>query len=46
LLFTAQSVLKEFLKSLDIWQSYAEIVDCLNRRVRRGTVVLKDEELA
>ena len=29
--FTAESVLKEFLKSLNIWQSY------------RGTVLLKDE---
>jgi len=31
--------LKEFLKSLDIWQSCAEIVDCLKHC---GTVLLKD----
>jgi len=41
-----ESVLKEFLKSLNIWQSYEEKVDCLKHTVRRGTVLLKDEELA
>ena len=44
--FTAESVLKEFLKSLNIWKSYADKVDCFKCSVRRGTVLLKDEELA
>jgi len=44
--FTAESVLKEFLKSLNIWQSYGGTVECLKRPVRRGAVLLKDEELA
>jgi len=26
--FTAESILKEFLKRLNIWQSYEENVDC------------------
>jgi len=39
-------VSKEFLKSLNIWQSYGGKVDCLKRPVHQGTVVLKDEELA
>jgi len=41
--FTAQFVLKEFLKSLNIRQIYEEKVDCLKRPVHRGTVLLKDE---
>jgi len=44
--FTAESVLKEFLKSLNIWKSYADKVDCFKCSVRRGTVLLKDEGLA
>jgi len=32
-------------KSLNIWQSYGK-AGCLKRPVRRGTVLLKDEELA
>jgi len=38
--------LKEILKSLNIWQSFGGKVDCLKRPVRRGIVLLKDEELA
>jgi len=38
--------MKEFLKSLNIWQSRGGNLDCLKRRVCRGTVLLKDEELA
>jgi len=37
---------KNFFKSLNIWQSYGGKVDCLKLPVRRGTVLLKDEELA
>jgi len=44
--FTAESVLKEFLKSLDIWQSYGEKVSCLKRPMWQGAILLKDEELA
>jgi len=44
--FTTESVLKELLKSLNIWQSYWEKLVCLKRPVRRETVLLKDEELA
>jgi len=36
---------KKELKSLNIWQSYEKKVACLNRPVRRGIVLLKDEEL-
>jgi len=39
--FTGESVLKEFLKSLNIWQSYGGKVDCLKCRVRRGIVLIK-----
>jgi len=42
----AESVLKEFLKQLNIWKHYGEKVDCLKRPVRLGTVLMKDEELA
>jgi len=44
--FTTESVLKEILKSVNIWQSYGEKLVCLKRPVRQGTVVLKDKELA
>ena len=43
--FTAESVLKEFLKLLKIWQSYGGKVVCLKHRVHWGIAVLKDEEL-
>jgi len=43
--YTAESVLKEFLKSLNIWQSYGGKVHCLKYSVRRGTVLMKNEEL-
>jgi len=39
--FAAESVLKEFLRSLNIWQSYVEEVDHLKCLVGWGTVLLK-----
>ena len=36
--FTAYSALKEYLKSVDIWRSYGNKVDCLKRSVRRGAL--------
>jgi len=35
--YTAESVLKEFLKSLNIWQSYGGKVDCLKHSVCQGS---------
>jgi len=36
----------KFLKSLNIWQSYEEEVNASSALCARGTVLLKDEELA
>jgi len=46
LLMSHKSVLIEFLGSPIISQSYGGKVDCLKRPVRRGTGLLKYEELA
>ena len=34
--FTAESALKEFVKSIDIWQVIIKKVDCLKRHVHRA----------
>jgi len=43
--FAAESVLKELLKSLNIWQSYGGKVECVQHAVQQSTVLLKDDEL-
>jgi len=44
--FTAGSLLKEFIKLFIIWPSSGGKYDYHKCSARRGTVLLKDEELA
>jgi len=38
-------LMKEFLKSMNSWQSYRQKADCLTRPVSLGIVLFRDKEL-